>query len=219
MKELYEKTNIDLHIYGSNINSTNYVDPLDISHKSYPDMVLLDAISMSCCYPFVFKPILLEDKCCIDGGLIINLPVNNCLELNKNKEEILVFKYVGKASSNHITDKTSVLDYIILLFERVATKLIRITESLQEDMPYSINCISHSNKNVGSTKYWLEALSSQKERTELIEDGTILGEEFYKDFTEKKRENLISKILNKFDNKLDKDEMKLKKPLLRSLSF
>ena len=65
LKEYYERTNIDFHITTSEVVSFN----LNVlSHKTHPEWKLLDAIYASCTIPIIFKPIITDESCYIDGG-------------------------------------------------------------------------------------------------------------------------------------------------------
>jgi len=88
LKELYEYSNIDLHIYTAKINNFEYVD---ISYESHPEMKIIDAVYMSSAIPFIFKPVKYEDSYYIDGGVIKNFPFDNFMKANADtpRENIL----------------------------------------------------------------------------------------------------------------------------------
>jgi len=46
-----------------------------ISHTTHPDLQVIDAIHMSCNFPIIFEPFLLDNKLYIDGGLSDNFPI------------------------------------------------------------------------------------------------------------------------------------------------
>ena len=71
LKEYYERTHIDFHITTSEVVSFK----LNVlSHKTHPEWKLLDAIYASCTIPIIFKPIITDDSCYIDGGLFSSYP-------------------------------------------------------------------------------------------------------------------------------------------------
>lgn len=86
MKEFYEITNIDLHLFVTELNT---FESVDICHENYPDWKIIDAVYASCCIPILFSPLLKDDKCYIDGGFRIHYPVANCTERVENTNEIL----------------------------------------------------------------------------------------------------------------------------------
>ena len=84
LKQLYEYSNIDLHIYTSKINTFEYID---ISHSTYPDMSIIDAVNMSSAIPFIFKPVKYDDSYFIDGCVIKNFPFDEFIENNMEVPE------------------------------------------------------------------------------------------------------------------------------------
>ena len=94
-KQLYEYNKIDIHIYATNINSY-YLEKVDLSHTTHPDLPIIKALSMSAAYPFAFKPVCSGEDCFIDGGLLNNYPLNDCIIQTKcNTEEILALKNIA----------------------------------------------------------------------------------------------------------------------------
>jgi predicted acylesterase/phospholipase RssA len=91
LKEVYDKTNITHYFY------TIKIDDLSIrefSHVTDPDMMLLDAIYLSCCFPFVFQPGKYKDNYYLDGGLFINYPIEPCIKRNlEHVDEIITFTH------------------------------------------------------------------------------------------------------------------------------
>ena len=55
MKQYFEITNIEMSIFTTSINDFQCIE---ISHKTYPDIELVRALSMSVAIPFIFKPVL-----------------------------------------------------------------------------------------------------------------------------------------------------------------
>lgn len=47
-----------------------------ISSKSHPNLLITDAIKMTCAVPFLFGPCLINNKYYLDGGLFDNFPLN-----------------------------------------------------------------------------------------------------------------------------------------------
>jgi predicted patatin/cPLA2 family phospholipase len=79
MKEFYEETQIDLYMYSVHLNNYKVVE---FSHYTHPDLKLIDAIYMSCALPYLFHPFWYEDSYYVDGGLINNYPLYECLSTN-----------------------------------------------------------------------------------------------------------------------------------------
>lgn len=76
MLELYRITSIDLYIGSVCINNSkgNYMEYFN--HVSHSDIPLYYAIIASMSIPFVFPPVVINDKMYIDGGVINNFPMD-----------------------------------------------------------------------------------------------------------------------------------------------
>ena len=59
LKEFYEYSNIELHIFTSNLNKFCKVA---LNHKTYPSLKLYDAIMMTCSIPIMVKPPYYNDE-------------------------------------------------------------------------------------------------------------------------------------------------------------
>lgn len=117
MKQFYELTHIDIHLFAFEIN--HYV-VVDVSHDTYPDLRLLEAIQMSCALPILMTPVFIDDKCFMDGGVGCNYPLHFCIESGKNPDEILGFKNKYSDEKNSIHKECTLLDYILyFLFKSV----------------------------------------------------------------------------------------------------
>jgi len=88
LEDLYRHSNIELHVFSVNIIEYSLKN---ISYKSHPNMLLLDAIYMSCCLPYIFEPYeYLEmdstdatkkiKQVCLDGGLLNSYPFDICID-------------------------------------------------------------------------------------------------------------------------------------------
>jgi NTE family protein len=106
-KILYEKTNKILKINGSNLTtSTNDI----FSYNTTPDMNILDAIKISICVPFIFKPVLYNNNLYIDGGLFNNYLINEV----KNKKYTLgiCLSNLSNINNNNINNIIHYIDII-----------------------------------------------------------------------------------------------------------
>ena len=119
MKELYEITNIDLHMFVTELNSYQLID---ICHTEFPDWKVVDAIYASCCLPLVFKPVLKDECCYVDGGFVKNYPIHECINSGKNSEEILgIYKNLSYVNTQNVNESSTLFDYISIAFNKVFT--------------------------------------------------------------------------------------------------
>lgn len=167
LKEFYKVNGIDIHIYSANINTEN-IEKVDLSHKTHPDLSLISAICMSTAFPVVFQPVI-DDKegCYIDGGLLNNFPLNDCIEQQKcDENEILAFKNVWVDKQKIVTKETTMIDYLSIMIRKMQQYMS--SENKQVKIKNTVRCLVENLSNMNS---WINALSTPEMRLELIEKG------------------------------------------------
>ena len=116
LKELYNITKINLYIYSTDINKSCKEEQLtEFSHFSHPDLQLKEAIKRSCAFPIIFKPILDEESCYVDGGIFANTPIQPCLDNleTDNTDKVLVFNTAGIMGTHLIDNNTGLFSYVL----------------------------------------------------------------------------------------------------------
>jgi predicted acylesterase/phospholipase RssA len=117
LEDFYNLTNIELHMFTFEINKYKLED---ISYKTYPKLSLLQAVQMTCAIPVLIKPVFINDKCFMDGGIACNYPLNFCIESGKNPDEILGFKSKYANNEKFVDENSSLLDYLLnFLFKAI----------------------------------------------------------------------------------------------------
>ena len=181
LKEFYEYTNIEFHIFTSDLNKDIPMS-IDMSYKTHPDIQLVKAIYMSSSFPFLFKPICENGSCFVDGGLLNNYPLQNCIEnIKKNNndcvdyDEIIALKKVDPCNIQKVTDKTNVLEYGLDMFRKMHLAILKDIESKDNDIKNTIHCVVRNEYGLES---WLNIFSTEKGRKDVIEDGELLAKEF-----------------------------------------
>jgi len=144
MKEFYEYSKIDLHFFSLEVNSFQIEN---ISYKTFPDLPVLKAIHMTCALPIIICPVILGEKCYMDGGVVNNYPLNVCMEeqgLEMDNNEILAIKndYNNETSSeknnSHIKIESTILDYIMIFINKLIMNVD--TEGKQRSVKHEILC-------------------------------------------------------------------------------
>ena len=172
LAELYAHNHIDIHMYTTNINKP-LIEKVDLSHQTHPDLTVIKALTMSMCYPFLFKPVCLTpEECYIDGGLLNNYPLNDCIIQTKcNKDaEILAFKNIWLRTpdnNNHITEESSIFDFLLALIKKMHLSID--TERHQPEIKHTVK---FEIKGLEGLSRWLEALSNEEMRKSLIDEGS-----------------------------------------------
>lgn len=179
MKEFYEITKIELNLYTVEINK---FEKKVINHNTYPDLKVIDGIKMSCAFPILFQPIIEGECCYLDGGLMCNYPINECLESQKCEEnEILGFRNMSNTSVNNVDEETKLLQYIYCLNSKIISYIDN--ESNYKKIPYEVNCI---DKCQGKYMEWFETFTSIEKRKAFIEEGITYGKLFYQYYKQMK---------------------------------
>ena len=123
MKEFYEKTGIEFYIYSVDINAFELEC---ISHKTSPNMSLIDACYTSCSLPILFKPLTFENKSFVDGGIFLNYPILECLNtMNADPNEVLGIRkiIVDEKPGSDLINSFNLLEYVMYLLKNIMKKI------------------------------------------------------------------------------------------------
>ena len=110
-KEHFEITKIKVTFTGSCLNDGgceffNYIN--------YPDMEILQAVKISCCIPFIFPPIIFNNKLWVDGGLFLNYPI----EYHDNElDETIGMAFKDSCIEKCHVDVTNLPSYMSTVFK------------------------------------------------------------------------------------------------------
>jgi patatin-like phospholipase/acyl hydrolase len=177
MKEFYEYSGIEFNFITCD---ANHFTRVTISHKTHPDLELITVLCMTSAFPLIFTPIIIDDKCYIDGGIFSNYAVNICLqETGCKREEILgVKKYQSSnIEDGLITNDSNIIDFL----EKITLNIFNCIsdEYILEKIPYEVVC----NMGVFITyDSWTQVPFSSELRSNLISYGKKSAEELYDTF-------------------------------------
>jgi len=176
MSEFYEYSKIELYMYSFEINNFKMET---ISYKTYPELPLLTALQMTSAVPILVSPVCLDGKCFIDGAVVSNYPLNYCLDMVENPNEILGFKndYGEKKESHKIDEESTLLDYIMAFLYKLIFQLNTEDKqtAIENEVVYSAQYLSF--------EYIKSVLSSQEIRREFLESGIQSAKDFYATFS------------------------------------
>jgi len=166
MKQLFEYNHIDVHVYTTEINGYR-MEKICISHESHPNLPVVNALAMSMAYPFAFTPVCVDGKCYIDGGLLNNYPLRDCIEETKCEEiEILSFKNIWVIDECKVCDDSNVFDFLMVILRKMKREID--TEGAQGEIKNTVRCII---EDLDGLPAWMDALSTEVLRRTLIERG------------------------------------------------
>ncbi len=169
LKEFYDFSNIDLHIFTFDLNK---FQTIELSHTTHPELGLLQALTMSSSLPGIFIPTIIDNCCYIDGGVLCNYPLNQCLRDHTNKGEILGIKSsYNKETDNfanvEVTSETSLLEYVICMSIN-SMNYIRDTIKM-ENIENTVRCyVTNNPLTLDSIK---EAIQNQELRRQWVKMG------------------------------------------------
>ena len=179
--EFYEYNKIDIHMYATNINAVN-LEKVDISHKTHPNLSLIQALRMTMAVPIIFEPIFLNDGCYIDGGVMTNFPLHDCIQQEKcDTDEILGIKNVWEENlEQNINEKSSMFDFLLEIIKKMRSYIdIDIKD---DNIKYVMNCVTDE---IAGIDKWAEALNSETMRKYLLEKGHEQADSFFASVSKK----------------------------------
>jgi predicted acylesterase/phospholipase RssA len=169
LKEFYEYSKIELHIFTFELHEFKTIE---LTHKTHPELPLLQALTMSSSLPGIFMPTIMDGGCYIDGGVMCNYPINYCLKDHVNKDEILGINLAfenntdgDKFSNVKVTQESSLLEYVICItlnsmnYIRDNNPLEQIQNTVRcftKDNPLSLDVIQESIKSKDLRQRWIQ---------------------------------------------------------------
>ena len=170
LKDFYDYSKIELHVYSFEINDFKLED---ISYLTHPELSLIQAIHMSCSIPILVTPLCFDGKCYIDGGIVCNYPLKYCVESGKDPNEILGVKnQFDHNKTNRIDSESTLLDFIMnFLFKSIYSLSIDLN---QQSVENEIICDAKS-VTINELKI---SLSSIEKRIELYNKGVEYSKQF-----------------------------------------
>ena len=70
---------------------------------------------MSMAFPIILSPVKDSDQCYVDGGVLNNFPLNDCLEKNCDSDEILGFDIRFPEQENKILEESTIINYLVII--------------------------------------------------------------------------------------------------------
>ena len=131
--EFYDYTKTDFYLFGTKLNN---LESVTISHKTHPNMTLIDAITISCALPLIFKPVFYNGEYYIDGGVRKHFPIKTAIDDGCNKDEILGV-YIRRNETSMISEKSSFIQY----YYQLIIGAVNLINKDMQDAPYIINYI------------------------------------------------------------------------------
>ena len=147
----------------------------DISYKTHPEWKVIDAIYASCCLPFLFSPFyyytagsLEPQKAFMDGGILMNFPLNLCIAEGYDPREILSIRRIkNNTTTEPLQPNNTMIELSLSLVLKLIEKIEKPPVQLQE-IGYLVN-IETSVYNLYT--YLFNCIHYEETRRELINIG------------------------------------------------
>ena len=172
MMDFYNITKIELHFFSLHLNEFKLID---MSYKTHPDLNIIDALYMSCSIPFIFQPMFYKSSYMIDGAILCNFPLKQCIENVENLDEILAINIKNTCKDNTKIDKTTnLLKYGHFLFDSLVNYSNKLKQT-EKNIKHMLNIVCEgSNFNYG-----YKLLEDSVERENIINKGKKSAEVFF----------------------------------------
>ena len=171
LAEFHAYSGISLHVFTVELNTFQKVQ---LSHATHPDLPLMEAIKMSACMPMLFQPIIRDNCCYIDGGVMSNYPLHECLQDTQCRDdEVLGLKNQWNNPNERIGDQSSLVDYMRL----INLQLVRRVNGAAPNHCIPNEVVCHVKPGVTPAE-WFSILSDAGQRLAWIEDGVAFAREF-----------------------------------------
>ena len=175
LSEFYEYSRISLNVFTVDLNTFRKVQ---LSHATHPTLPLMDAIKMSCCMPMLFQPIVRDGCCYIDGGIMVNYPLRECLEDTRcRSDEVLGLRNRWNNPNEGIGDQSSLLEYMRF----INLQLVRLVNANAAAATAAFDGVSEVTCHVKpdiTPAEWFSIMSDSGQRLAWINDGIAFAKEF-----------------------------------------
>ena len=170
LKEFYEKTGIDIHFFVTELN--NFVS-VDFSYKTHPNQNLVEVSYMSSCFPLAFAPIIRDGCVYLDGGILNDYPLNQCLRDQKcDVFEVMGIKMEWERIPANITEKSSFTHIMSVFFSQLKANMFE--HRVIQTIPNEVICVSKSQ----TLQDWVNSLKDENCRRELMKRGEVFSKLF-----------------------------------------
>jgi hypothetical protein len=150
---------------------------------------MVEACYMSCCYPFIFTPIFRDGCVYLDGAIINEYPVQNCIRGQKcDISEILGVKMEWERIPATMNETTSFTNFMYGFFNQISANFFENRQV--HAIPNEVICFS----KIQELQDWINVVKDENCRRELI----VRGETFAKLFLSYRRNHAV--LDNKHNN-------------------
>lgn len=162
-------SHIELYFYAIKLST---FEVCEISDK---DILLIDAVTMTCCMPIVFRPVMHKGEYYIDGGIACNYPLREVINApDADVSKILGITFdLGTTTTDPINENSNIMEYIYCLFNKIST----IREFNNVELGTIPNEVVIRCDAMNATDGY-DALFKRDKREEMVKQGERVGDEW-----------------------------------------
>lgn len=176
LKEFYNHTKIEQHFYTTDLNNDT-MTKVDLNYKTHPNLEVYKAIAMSSAFPVIFKPMIVDNACYIDGGVLNNFPLDDCInETNCKESEILAIRDVIPHTNSMINSDTNIYSYLVYII--FSMKRFASNENCQKNIK---NIIIYPGTPF-NLNIWINVMFKEELRNEYVENGKKIADKFLHEY-------------------------------------
>lgn len=167
LRELCMECKIQIYMYAVDIN-TKPLSKIELSQYNYGSMSVYELLTMTMGLPGLITPSFIEDKCLIDGGLMINFPIKECIVREKpNHDEVLGFKIKWTQSDLRLKEDTNFLSFMAHLMKMMAFHI----DHTESEIKHQYDVVFCSIPDVGGPSGWINVFIDAFSRAEFVKHG------------------------------------------------
>jgi len=171
LQQLYDLTGIETHFYATNFDTYELVD---LSHKTHPEWTVVDATYSSAALPLLFRPNVVDGVHYVDGALLCNYPLNQCLEMAEDSDEIFGINKVEPPLCEEDTapspNYSNIMEYIADIISKTMKKLSIPPTKIRYTMNFS--------DGTASVLSVYDTIKTRESRAAKIQDGADAWNQF-----------------------------------------
>ena len=160
-----------IHIYITNLTD---FELMDISYKTFPEWSVIDAVYASAALPILFTPFYKDAKYYLDGGILCNYPIHNCINLDISNQILGIYRKTF-STTMQLDDESTIFDYLFLILYKILAKFIPIVNPITSQYQIPILFDAPSLYNI------YLCITSFDERKRILEIGVNIANEFMLD--------------------------------------
>jgi len=167
LKDLCQTCGILVYMYTVDVN-TKPLTKVELSIDNYGDLPVYELLTMSMGLPGLITPCFLDNKCLIDGGLMVNFPIKECITReNPIKGEVIGFKIKWTHRDLTLKEDTNFLSFMAHLMKMMAFHI----DHIESEIEHEHEIVYCSIPDVGGPSGWINVFINSNSRDDFVKHG------------------------------------------------